>query len=156
MGNRVHGREVEKRGAQELLNALNALLLRRTERLLSLNAELEKKNSDLNSFAYIAAHDLKEPIRGIANYCSFLREDHASDLSPEALRKLDTIDRLAIQSEQLLTALNHFSRIGRMEITPVETDMDALLDGVIDGLGGPGSQGEGEGFEGGETSLGEL
>jgi light-regulated signal transduction histidine kinase (bacteriophytochrome) len=127
-------KEAERRGAQEVLNALNALLLRRTERLLSLNAELEKKNTDLNSFAYIAAHDLKEPIRGIANYCSFLREDHASDLSPEALRKLDTIDRLAIQSEQLLIALNHFSRIGRMEVAPVETDMDALLDGVIDGL----------------------
>lgn len=127
-------KEVERRGAQELLNALNALLLRRTERLLSVNAELEKKNTDLNSFAYIASHDLKEPIRGIANYCSFLREDHEAELSPEALRKLDTIDRLAVQSEQLLISLNHFSRIGRMEIDAVDTDMDALVGGVIEGL----------------------
>lgn len=124
--------ETEKQGGRELRNAINALVLRRTERLISLNAELEKKNSDLNSFAYIASHDLKEPLRGIANYTSFLIEDHGKGLSDDALRKLRTIAGLASRSEELLDALNHFSRLGRMEIQKSPVDMDRLLDEVIE------------------------
>lgn len=124
--------ESERQGARELQTAINALVLRRTERLISLNAELEKKNSDLNSFAYIASHDLKEPLRGIANYTSFVIEDHAKGLPDEALRKLQTIASLASRSEELLDALNHFSKVGRMEIQKSPVDMDQLLDEVIE------------------------
>lgn len=124
--------EAERQGARELQTAINALVLRRTERLITLNAELEKKNSDLNSFAYIASHDLKEPLRGIANYTSFVIEDHAKGLPDEALRKLQTIASLASRSEELLDALNHFSKVGRMEILKAPVDMDRLLDEVIE------------------------
>ena len=124
-------RETERQGGKELVQALNALVLRRTERLISLNAELEKKNTDLNSFAYIAAHDLKEPLRGIANYCTFMQEDHGEELTPEAIRKLETIGALAAQSEELLDALNHFSKVGRMEITLKETNMQEVIDAVL-------------------------
>jgi chemotaxis family two-component system sensor kinase Cph1 len=124
--------ETERQGARELRNAINALVLRRTERLISLNSELEKKNSDLNSFAYVASHDLKEPLRGIANYTSFLIEDHAKALPAEGLHKLKTIAGLATRSEELLDALNHFSRVGRMEIQREPVDMNQLLDEVIE------------------------
>lgn len=126
--------EAERQGARELVTALNALVLRRTENLISLNSELERKNTDLNSFAYIASHDLKEPLRGISNYCTFLHEDHAGELSPEAKRKLDTLTTLAAQSEDLLRALSHFSRIGRIEIERKEIDMEELLTGVLTSL----------------------
>jgi chemotaxis family two-component system sensor kinase Cph1 len=124
--------ETERQGARELRNAIGALVLRRTERLISLNAELEKKNSDLNSFAYIASHDLKEPLRGIANYTSFLIEDYALSLPEEGMRKLRTISGLAARSEELLDALSHFSRIGRMEIQPAEVDLEHLLEEVLE------------------------
>lgn len=127
--------EAERQGARELVQALNALVLRRTERLIGLNAELERKNTDLNSFAYIAAHDLKEPLRGIANYCTFMREDHANELTEEALRKLDTMTGLINRSEELLDTLNHFSRIGRIEISRKETDLHRVVDDVLVSLG---------------------
>lgn len=130
-GRSLPWQEAEQHGATELVHALNALVLRRTEHLLGLNSELERRNTDLNSFAYIASHDLKEPIRGIANYCTFMREDHAEELSSEAARKLEKISALAAQSEELLIALNHFSRVGRIEIAPVETNLDQLLDSVL-------------------------
>lgn len=127
--------EAEQQGARELRSAINALVLRRTEGLINLNAELERKNSDLNSFAYIAAHDLKEPLRGIANYTSFLLEDYGSILPEEGLRRLRTIAGLSARSEQLLDTLNHYSHLGRMEIRRVPVEMDALLDEVLESLG---------------------
>ncbi|MDX2081369.1 MAG: ATP-binding protein [Terrimicrobiaceae bacterium] len=136
---RVHGRsqpwtEAEHTGALELLQAINALVLRRTEHLLSENAELERKNIDLHSFAYIAAHDLKEPLRGISHYCAFLREDHAADLNEEAVRKLDTIDGLVRHSEELIEALNHYSRIGRIELSRQPVEMNKIVDQIIETL----------------------
>jgi chemotaxis family two-component system sensor kinase Cph1 len=127
--------EAERHGARELRTAINALVLRRTEGLINLNAELERKNSDLNSFAYIAAHDLKEPLRGIANYAEFLLEDHGGALPEEAVRKLRSIGSLAARSRQLLDALNHYSRLGRIEINRTPVEMDHLLDEVIESLG---------------------
>lgn len=126
--------EAEQRGARELVQAVNALVLRRTERLLRLNDELERKNIDLNSFAYIAAHDLREPLRGIANYCDFLREDHAAEMSPEAGRKLDAIRTLVTHSQELIDALNHYSRLGRIEISRRPTNLDDTLDVVLKSL----------------------
>ncbi len=127
--------ETELQGARELRTALNALVLRRSERLLHLNAELERKNSDLNSFAYLAAHDLKEPIRGISNYSTFIQEDHADALPPEALRRLETISALASRCEILLDALNRYSSLGRMEIQRTEASLNLLLDQALENLG---------------------
>jgi chemotaxis family two-component system sensor kinase Cph1 len=123
--------ETEIAGANELLSALNALVLRRTERLIRLNAELERKNTDLNSFAYIAAHDLKEPLRGISHYSQFIIEDHASTLAPDAVNKLTTIGSLATHCSELLDALNHFSKLGRLEISRKETSVDDTLNKVL-------------------------
>src|SRR6185295_2032423 len=47
------------------------------------NAELERSNCDLDDFAYIASHDLKEPLRGIHNFSHFLLEDHGEKLGGE-------------------------------------------------------------------------
>lgn len=126
--------ENEVDGAHELRLALNALVIRRSDKLLKLNAELEQKNTDLNSFAYIASHDLHEPLRGIYHFSRFLREDHGAELAPEALRKVDTIGNLALRTEELLKALAHFSRIGRMELNPRETDLQRLVDEVLESL----------------------
>lgn len=135
----VHGRslpwtEAEQGGALELLQAINALVLRRTERLLNENAELERKNIDLHSFAYIAAHDLKEPLRGISHYCAFFREDHGDALSAEALRKLGTIEGLVRNSEELIDTLNHYSQVGRMELARQCVEMDEIVDHVLEAL----------------------
>jgi light-regulated signal transduction histidine kinase (bacteriophytochrome) len=127
--------ETELQGARELRTALNALVLRRNQRLMLDNAELEKKNTDLNSFAYIAAHDLKEPLRGITNYSNFLQEDYGASLPTEAMRRLEKISALATRSEGLLDSLNRFSKLGRMEITSTDCDIDQVLDEVLENLG---------------------
>lgn len=126
--------EVERKGAEELMLAINALVLRRTERLLSLNQELERKNTDLNSFAHIASHDLREPLRGIENYLKFTKEDHGRELSTEALRKVDTMANLVAQCKELIETLNHYSHLGRLEINPRPVNVNTLLDQVLTSL----------------------
>jgi light-regulated signal transduction histidine kinase (bacteriophytochrome) len=126
----------ERRGAGELVLAINALVLRRTETLLSENTDLERKNTDLNSFAYIASHDLREPLRGLENYIKFMREDHAEELSTEALRKLETMGSLVSLSKELIDVLNYYSHVGRLEVAPRAVNVDTLLDQVLASLEG--------------------
>lgn len=126
--------EPELAGARELHQALNALVLRRSERLIRLNDELERKNTDLNSFAHIAAHDLREPLRGIHNFSQFLREDFGERMDPESLRKLDTITALSGRVDFLIEALLRYSEVGRMEVKMVDTVLDDLLDEALQGL----------------------
>ena len=58
------------------------------------NAELLRSNQELDEFAYIASHDLKEPLRGIHNYATFLLEDYQDKVDSEGVDKLETMKRL--------------------------------------------------------------
>ncbi|HET6409336.1 MAG TPA: ATP-binding protein, partial [Chthoniobacteraceae bacterium] len=108
-------------------NAINALILRRTDRLLKLNAELERKNVDLNSFAYIASHDLQEPLRGIGEYSKFLLEDYGDKIDEEGRLKLISLGGLARHMQDLIEALSNFSRVGRIEVRRNKTNLGQLL-----------------------------
>ena len=98
------------------------------------NAELERSNQELDDFAYIASHDLKEPLRGIHNYASFLIEDYAERLSQDGQNKLRTIARLATRMEQLINDLLYFSRMGRWELDLGPVDMNVALDAAREAL----------------------
>ena len=75
------------------------------------NAELQRSNQELDDFAYIASHDLKEPLRGIHNYSSFLMEDYGDKLDAEGHKKLETVKRLAQRLEDLIdSAADVFAR----------------------------------------------
>ncbi|MBL7257856.1 ATP-binding protein [Paractinoplanes lichenicola] len=78
--------------------------------------QLALLNVDLDSFAHAAAHDLKEPLRGIANTSTFIVEDAAGDLDPVTRRRLESIQRLATRMDELLNALLSYARLGRTEL----------------------------------------
>ncbi|GAB2571864.1 bacteriophytochrome [Paractinoplanes abujensis] len=78
--------------------------------------QLALLNVDLDSFAHAAAHDLKEPLRGIANTSTFIIEDAADGMDPVTLRRLESIQRLATRMDELLNALLDYSRLGRTEL----------------------------------------
>lgn len=93
-------------------------------------AALERSNSDLDDFAYIASHDLKEPLRGISNYAHFLKEDYAEKLDEEGRNMLETLPRLTKRLETLLDALLKYSRLNRAEVVPLPTDLDDVITDV--------------------------
>jgi PAS domain S-box-containing protein len=99
-------------------------------------AELERSNTDLQDFAYIVSHDLKEPLRGISNYATFVLEDHGEVIGEDGTQKLETIRRLARRSYDLLDAILQFSRIGREGLNVEEVPIDALFSRALDTLRG--------------------
>jgi len=118
----------------DLRNVIVGIVLRKADELARINIELARSNSELDAFAYIASHDLKEPLRGIHNYSSFLIEDYANVLTEEGVSKLQTLVRLTQRMEDLINSLLHFSRLGRVELSMQKTDLNELVNNVIDVL----------------------
>ncbi len=122
----------EIEAAQELRNAIIAVVLRKAEELARLNTELTRSNAELDTFAYIASHDLKEPLRGIHNYASFLLEDYEDKLDAEGVEKLHTLKRLTQRMDALIESLLHYSRVGRVDLSFRTTDLNQLLAEVLE------------------------
>ncbi|RZK21144.1 MAG: GAF domain-containing protein [Hymenobacter sp.] len=104
----------------------------RAANLSRLNTELTRSNDELDSFAYVASHDLKEPLRGIHNYSVFLLEDYADLLDEEGVSKLQTLVRLSQRMETLIDSLLQLSRVGRLDLEVQPTDMNELVGQVLD------------------------
>lgn len=118
----------------ELRSAIIGIVFRKADELAKINVELERSNRELDSFAYIASHDLKEPLRGIHNYSCFLMEDYADVLSKEGVSKLRTMVHLTQRMEELINYLLHFSHLGRMELSLQKTDLNELVKHAVDVL----------------------
>lgn len=120
----------EIEGAIELRSAIVGILLRKADELAAINLELERSNVELDAFTYIASHDLKEPLRGIHNYATFLLKDYANILDAEGVSKLEALVRLTRRMEDLINALLHFSRLGQKELKLQVIDLNELLHDV--------------------------
>ncbi|WP_221032116.1 ATP-binding protein [Actomonas aquatica] len=125
---------VERDAARSLRHVVLEGMARQTERLVRLQVELEQRNQDLESFSYIASHDLKEPLRGLRNYARYLAEDHATEFTADANQKVDTIRRLGDRMELLIDALLHYSRVGRAEPCAESIDLNITLEHVREQL----------------------
>ncbi len=122
----------EVNAALELRNAIIGMVLRKADELAQLNIELERSNNELDAFAYIASHDLKEPLRGIHNYSNFLMEDYGETINEEGKNKLKTLIRLTQRMEDLIDSLLHFSRLGRVDLSMQETDLNSIVNRSLD------------------------
>lgn len=86
--------------------------LRRSQhREKDLAAAFARLSADLEEFAYIASHDLKEPIRGIRSRTEFLLEDYAPQLGDEGKQQIDRLIELCDRTDSLLSRLRTYSRI---------------------------------------------
>ncbi|MGB7375502.1 MAG: PAS domain S-box protein [Rivularia sp. (in: cyanobacteria)] len=109
---------------------LNILLTQTT-------AQLRKRNSELDQFAYVASHDLKAPLRAIANLSQWLEDDLSEILEPENLRHLELLRQRVYRMEALINGLLQYSRIGRVENELEKVDVNRLLAQIFDELAPP-------------------
>lgn len=89
--------------------------------------KLTRSNEELDQFAYIASHDLKEPLRGLFNNATFLEEDYADTLDEAGEKRIKRIQFLCTKMEQLIDDLLQFSRLGRVELAVEEVDIGELV-----------------------------
>ncbi len=91
-------------------------------------------NKELDEFTYIASHDLKEPLRGIHNYASFLKEDYAEHLDKEGQQYISSIQRLAERMSTLTDKLLAYSKLGSVELKKEPVSVDNIVEDVIEDL----------------------
>lgn len=124
----------ERRRAEEALQYLNITLEHRVERR---TAESERRARDLEQFAYVASHDLKAPLRGIANLSEWLKEDLQDRLTPETQEQLDLLRDRVARMNALIEGLLAYSRIGRAAGSLETVDVGQLVREVVDSLDPP-------------------
>ncbi len=129
-----HWTRTEVTVAETMRRAILHLIVDWTEEVASLNQLLKTSNNDLQIFAEVAAHDLKEPLRGIENYVSFFIQDHQNQLDDEMRRKLDVMNALASRGNELTNSLLSFAEISNSPLERRMQSMDRLFDQALESL----------------------
>ncbi|MER5644034.1 ATP-binding protein [Streptosporangium sp. NPDC002524] len=96
--------------------------------------ELKRSNAELEQFAYVASHDLQEPLRKIASFCQMLQQRYASQLDDRANTYIDFAVDGAKRMQVLINELLTFSRVGRISREPVEMDLNDVVDRALANL----------------------
>ena len=130
-------RSFEIEAALRLRVLVMDLVVSHTDEVASLNVDLAKSNEELDAFAYLASHDLKEPLRGIHKYAFQLAEDARSgQMDPElAGQRADRLIVLAERMDDLIGSLLDYSRIGRLRVRDTPEDVGATLSESLDMVG---------------------
>ncbi|HEV2889294.1 MAG TPA: ATP-binding protein [Frankiaceae bacterium] len=103
------------------------------ERLQRINDELRRSNEELQRFAYVASHDLSEPLRMVTSYCALLVDEYGARLDPTAHEYLAFATDGAMRMRTLIDDLLAYSRVSSVAAPAVRVDLgDVLADAVHD------------------------
>ena len=110
---------------------------RKAEELTRLTSELEQSNRELDQFAYVASHDLKAPLRGIANLAAWIEEDIGDRITGESLEHMRLLKGRVNRMEGLIEGILAYSRAGRVRERIETVNVGALLAETIELLAAP-------------------
>lgn len=105
-----------------------------TRALTRANEELKATNKELERFAFIASHDLQEPLRKIESACSYIREKVEGKLDADTIKYFDMASKSAARMRDLIENLLRFSRLGTSSVNFKPTDLTMPLKAALSNL----------------------
>ena len=127
----------ERKQAEESLR-LRAEELSWTAQMLAKTTNvLRKRNQELDQFAYVVSHDLKAPLRAIANLSSWIEEDLSDSMTEDTVHQMNLLRGRVHRMEGLIEGLLQYSRVGRIEVPSEMVKVEKLLAEIIDSLAPP-------------------
>ncbi len=122
---------IVKDNRNDELTSLSSSLNIMSDKLSKNIHELEKRNLELDKFAYVVSHDLKAPVRGIHNVIKWIEEDLGKELTPELRRYLQIIPQRTRRIEDLINGLLEYARISQ-KTHASEVDVTELVKDIVE------------------------
>jgi len=117
----------DRKASEERVKELNRQLLENI-------ALLESANRDLDRFAFMASHDLQEPLRKIRTFSDLLFVKYQESLDPSAVNYITRIQNAAVRMQTLISDILAFSRINNEKDTFLNYNLNLILQEVLDEL----------------------
>lgn len=100
------------------------------DKIRDYTSELERINEDLDSFAYITSHDLKEPLRGIFNNVLFLSEDYQEKIDENGRKRFLRIMSLCEKMGKLIDDILAYSKLKNKELVIKKIDLNKVIEDI--------------------------
>lgn len=107
--------------------------------MLKESLELERCKQDLESFIYVASHDLKTPLRAITAMAQFVREDYEDALDEDAISSLDEIFTRSMRMNKLIEAMLEYYKIGKLNTDVDEFESLMIIEDTVESIDIPES-----------------
>lgn len=106
----------------------NKRLKQQTSEIKQANSELKRSNQELEQFAYVASHDLQEPLRMVGNFTQLLEEEYREKLDEEGELYINFIVDGVTRMSKLIENLLEYSRVGRKEMVVKNVNIEAIVE----------------------------
>jgi PAS domain S-box-containing protein len=137
----IHEQQEQEQRIQELVielkllnEALEHKIKLKTLDLRQANQELRRSNQDLEQFAYIASHDLQEPLRMIGNFVQLLERQYKDQIDEEGKEYIHYVVDGVNRMSKLIQNLLKYSRVGRKEAALRVVDLGKIIEAKLFGL----------------------